>query len=61
MRRSQALNFGYLGNRYIVEPAPQEIPQKGFGGDLKNVSVTHTLQLLEDNSLFYCAKGWHNR
>jgi hypothetical protein len=45
------------GNRYIVEPAPQEIPQKGFGGDLKNVSVTHTLQLLEDNSLFYCAKG----
>ena len=45
------------GNKYIVEPAPQEIPQKGFGGDLKNVSVTHTLQLLEDNSLFYCAKG----
>ena len=45
------------GNRYIVEPAPQEIPQKGFGGDLKNVSVTHTLQLLEDNSLFYCANG----
>ena len=45
------------GNQYIVEPAPQEIPQKGFGGDLKNVSVTHTLQLLDDNSLFYCAKG----
>jgi hypothetical protein len=45
------------GNKYIVEPAPQEIPQKGFGGDLKNVSVTHTLQLLDDNSLFYCAKG----
>jgi hypothetical protein len=45
------------GNQYIVEPAPQEIPQKGFGGDLKNVPVTHTLQLLDDNSLFYCAKG----
>ena len=45
------------GNQYIIEPAPQEIPQKGFGGDLKNVSVTHTLQLLDDNSLFYCAKG----
>jgi hypothetical protein len=45
------------GNKYIVEPAPQEISQKGFGGDLKNVSVTHTLQLLDDNSLFYCAKG----
>jgi hypothetical protein len=45
------------GNKYIIEPAPQEIPQKGFGGDLKNVSVTHTLQLLDDNSLFYCAKG----
>jgi hypothetical protein len=45
------------GNQYIVEPAPQEIPQKGFGGDLKNVAVTHTLQLLDDNSLFYCAKG----
>ena len=25
------------GNQYIVEPVPQEIPQKGFGGDLKNV------------------------
>ena len=25
------------GNQYIVEPAAQEIPQKGFGGDLKNV------------------------
>jgi hypothetical protein len=45
------------GNKYIVEPAPQEISQKGFGGDLKNVSVTHTLQLLDDNSLFYCAIG----
>ena len=45
------------GNKYVVEPAPQEIPQKGFGGDLKNVAVTHTLQLLDDNSLFYCAKG----
>ena len=44
-------------SKYIVEPAPQEIPQKGFGGDLKNVSVTHTLQLLDDNGLFYCAKG----
>ena len=44
-------------NKYIVEPAPQEISQKGFGGDLKNVSVTHTLQLLDDSSLFYCAKG----
>ena len=45
------------GNQYIVEPAPQEIPQKGYGGDLNNVLVTHTLQLLDDNSLFYCAKG----
>ena len=45
------------GNQYLIEPAPQEIPQKGFGGDLKNVSVTHTLQLLDDNSLFYCEKG----
>ena len=44
------------GNRYIVEPAPQEISQKGFGGDLKNVSVTQTLQLLGDNSLIYCEK-----
>ena len=45
------------GNSYIVEPAPQDIPQKGLGGDLKNVSVTHTLQLLDANSLFYCEKG----
>ena len=45
------------GNKYIVEPAPQEIPQKGFGGELKNVAVTHTMQLLDDNSLFYRAKG----
>ena len=45
------------GNKYIVDPAPQEILQKGIGGDLKNVSVTHTLQLLDDNTLFYCAKG----
>ena len=45
------------GNKYIVEPAPQEIPQKGFGGELKNVAVTHTMQLLDDNSVFYCAKG----
>ena len=45
------------GNKYVVEPAPQEIPQKGFGGALKNVVVTHTLQLLDDNSLSYCAKG----
>jgi hypothetical protein len=44
-------------SKYIVEPAPQEIPQKGFGGNLKNVSVTHTLQLLDDASLFYCEKG----
>jgi len=45
------------GNKYIVDPAPQVIPQKGFGGELKNVAVTHTMQLLDDNSVFYCAKG----
>ena len=51
------------GNKYIVDPAPQVIPQKGFGGELKNVAVTHTMQLLDDNSVLWEMRtskwNWH--